>query len=78
MTLAGSITLRDGWNVIDSQQSFAALTERLEAAVKAAGTVIVTSASRLVILMEKQPSERSVVNSIMYFAKISERVMAAK
>ncbi len=45
MASAGTVKPRDGWVVIDTQQSFAALTERLEAAVKAEKMGLVTSAS---------------------------------
>lgn len=43
--LAGTVTPRDGWVVIDTHQSFAILGERLEAAVKAEKMGLVTSAS---------------------------------
>lgn len=42
---AGTVRPRDGWVVIDSHQSFAGLTERLEAAVKAEKMGLVTTAS---------------------------------
>lgn len=43
--LAGSITPRAGWVVIDTGYPFPALSERLDAAVKAANMVVVTTAS---------------------------------
>lgn len=43
--IAGTVTPRDGWVVIDTDKSFAALVERLEAAVKAEKMGLVTSAS---------------------------------
>lgn len=42
---AGTVTVRDGWVVIDTRQSFPTLVERLEAAVKAEKIGLVTSAS---------------------------------
>lgn len=42
---AKSVAPRDGWLVIDTRQSFAALNERLEAAVKAEEMAVVSSAS---------------------------------
>jgi uncharacterized protein (DUF302 family) len=42
---AGTVKPRDGWVVIDTHQSFAVLTERLEAAVKAEKMGLVTSTS---------------------------------
>ena len=42
---AGSIKQRDGWVVVDSSQPYAALVQRLEAAVKAEKMGLVTSAS---------------------------------
>jgi uncharacterized protein (DUF302 family) len=42
---AATVTPRNGWVVIDSHQPFAALSERLEAAVKAEQMGLVTSAS---------------------------------
>jgi uncharacterized protein (DUF302 family) len=42
---AGSVNQRDGWVVIDSNHSYAALVQRLEAAVKAENMGLVTSAS---------------------------------
>ncbi len=43
--LAGSVNQRDGWVVIHSNQSYAALVQRLDAAVKAENMGLVTSAS---------------------------------
>jgi uncharacterized protein (DUF302 family) len=43
--LAGPINQRDGWVVINSRQAYAALVERLEAAVKAEKMGLVTTAS---------------------------------
>lgn len=43
--IAGTVTPRDGWVVIDTKHSFAILGERLEAAVKAEKMGLVTSAS---------------------------------
>ena len=42
---AGTIKQRDGWVVIDSNQPYAALVQRLEAAVKTENMGLVTSAS---------------------------------
>ena len=42
---AGTVKPRHGWVVIDTHQSFAVLTERLEVAVKAEKMGLVTSAS---------------------------------
>lgn len=42
---AGTVTPRDGWVVLDTRSSFAALVERLEAAVKAEKMGLVTAAS---------------------------------
>lgn len=42
---AGTVAPRDGWIVINTRLSFATLTERLDAAVKAEQMVAVTSAS---------------------------------
>jgi uncharacterized protein (DUF302 family) len=42
---AATVTPRDGWVVIETHQSFAALTGRLEAAVKSEKMGLVTSAS---------------------------------
>jgi uncharacterized protein (DUF302 family) len=42
---AGSVNQRDGWVVIDSNQSYPALVQRLDAAVKAENMGLVTSAS---------------------------------
>lgn len=43
--LGGTVKPRDGWVVVDTRLSFAALAERLEAAVKAEKMGLVTSAS---------------------------------
>jgi uncharacterized protein (DUF302 family) len=45
MASAGTVRPRDGWVVIDTPQSFAELTERLEAVIKAENMGLVTSAS---------------------------------
>jgi uncharacterized protein (DUF302 family) len=45
MVWAGPVTPRDGWVVIDTRQSFVALSERLEAAIKAEKMGLVTTAS---------------------------------
>jgi len=42
---AGSVNPRDGWVVIDSNQPYAALVQRLDAAVKTENMGLVTSAS---------------------------------
>jgi uncharacterized protein (DUF302 family) len=42
---AGSVNQRDGWVVINSNQSYPALVQRLDAAVKAENMGLVTSAS---------------------------------
>jgi|SRR6516164_8237684 uncharacterized protein (DUF302 family) len=42
---AGSVNQRDGWMVINSNQSYPALVQRLDAAVKAENMGLVTSAS---------------------------------
>jgi uncharacterized protein (DUF302 family) len=42
---AGSVTQRNGWVVLDSNQSYAVLVQRLDAAVKAENMGLVTSAS---------------------------------
>jgi uncharacterized protein (DUF302 family) len=42
---AGSVNQRSGWVVIDSHQSYAALVQRLDAAVKAENMGLVTTAS---------------------------------
>jgi uncharacterized protein (DUF302 family) len=42
---AGSVNQRDGWVVLDSNQSYAVLVQRLDAAVKAENMGLVTSAS---------------------------------
>lgn len=43
--LAGTVKPRDGWVIIETHHSFAVLTERLEAAVKAEKMGLVTNAS---------------------------------
>ena len=45
MATAGTVKPREGWVVIETQQSFSTLVERLEAAVKAEKMGLVTSAS---------------------------------
>ena len=42
---AGALEQRQGWKVIDTMQTFAALADRLEAAVKANKMAVVTTAS---------------------------------
>lgn len=45
VAIAGTVKPQNGWVVIDTHQSFAALSERLDAAVKAEKMGLVTSAS---------------------------------